>query len=442
MKISVVVTCYNIEAYIGKCLDSLINQTLQDIEFIVVDDGSTDKTADIINEFKKKDKRIKTIIFKKNTVGGVGSAANAGLEASTGEYIAFADGDDWYEEDMYQTLYSTAKKTKADLVISNYTVFDQNSNCCINPSDFHKWKDNWTSNRAFKGLYIKKHLLKMNPVPWRKLYKRSLLEDYNIRFPIGDFFYEDNPFHWKCIINSNKFAFVNKILCYHRVNRQGQTMSATDQSLLTMYQHHDTIFNWLKDIKQYDIYLEELIEWLIANTEWISNNISEKYYGLLFEAVRNSILKHNKREIVQILNNHMLSYRGRFLVNTAISNKTKLFINAINFNFKGMRLKKAIQAYKEKGFFGLIKLHVDFIIYRYSFFKNIKIPFVTDSKRKTLKKEVQLLAKDIDEIKRNVDLMQASLLFLLLDSSVQAQSKMILDESVVFSNNENRKTNS
>ena len=100
--VSVLIPVYNTEAYLRKCLDSITNQTLQDLEIICVDDGSTDGSADILREYRRRDSRIR-IVTKRN--GGLPSARNAGLDAASGEYVGFVDSDDWIEPDMFRRLY-------------------------------------------------------------------------------------------------------------------------------------------------------------------------------------------------------------------------------------------------------------------------------------------------------------------------------------------------
>ena len=111
-KVSVIVPAYNVESFIEKCLTTLVLQTLKDIEIIVINDGATDSTPEIISEFAAIDSRIK-VINKQN--GGLSSARNAGLEVARGEYIGFVDSDDWVDEDFYEKLYTTAKNRQCDI---------------------------------------------------------------------------------------------------------------------------------------------------------------------------------------------------------------------------------------------------------------------------------------------------------------------------------------
>ena len=116
-KVSIVVPIYNVEKYLEQCIDSIINQTLKDIEIILVDDGSPDNCPQICDDYAKKDSRIK-VVHKKN--GGLSSARNAGIEVATGDYIGFVDSDDYIELDMYEKMYSIAIENNVDFVMSDY----------------------------------------------------------------------------------------------------------------------------------------------------------------------------------------------------------------------------------------------------------------------------------------------------------------------------------
>lgn len=116
-KVSIVVPIYNVEKYLSKCIDSLINQTLKDIEIILVDDGSPDSSGKIADDYKNKDSRIK-VIHQKNA--GLGPARNSGMKAATGEYIGFVDSDDWVTKEMFERLYQCAVTNAADIVVSGH----------------------------------------------------------------------------------------------------------------------------------------------------------------------------------------------------------------------------------------------------------------------------------------------------------------------------------
>ena len=120
-KVSIIVPVYKVEKYLRKCIDSIINQTLKDIEIILVDDGSPDNCGKICDEYAAKDTRIK-VIHKEN--GGLSSARNAGMEVAEGEYIGFVDSDDWIESDMYMgTSKNTSRASRASNLSLIYSLF-------------------------------------------------------------------------------------------------------------------------------------------------------------------------------------------------------------------------------------------------------------------------------------------------------------------------------
>lgn len=116
-KVSVIIPIYKVEKYLSRCLDSVVNQTLDDIEIVLVDDGSPDSCPEICDRYAKKDSRIK-VIHKKNE--GLGYARNSGMLIATGEYIAFLDSDDYVSKDMYEKVYSELKRTDADCCVTGY----------------------------------------------------------------------------------------------------------------------------------------------------------------------------------------------------------------------------------------------------------------------------------------------------------------------------------
>jgi glycosyltransferase involved in cell wall biosynthesis len=115
--VSVLVPCYNVEKYIRQCLDSVVGQTLTDLEIICLNDGSTDGTLAILQEYAAKDSRV-SIIDKPNS--GYGDSLNKGLEAATGEYVGLVESDDWADANMFESLYKAAKEHNADMVKSNF----------------------------------------------------------------------------------------------------------------------------------------------------------------------------------------------------------------------------------------------------------------------------------------------------------------------------------
>ncbi|RNI21592.1 glycosyltransferase family 2 protein [Flexivirga caeni] len=282
---SIIVTSYNIEPYIEECLESVAAQSLQDIEVLVVDDGSSDGTPDKIREFASRDSRFVPVLLGENSPGGVATAANAGLERATGRWVGFVDGDDFVERDMFERLVQAAESEGAELAMCKYAEVDDASGQRSEPADAHRWA---ALDRASYDLdpTTRQQFLRFIAVPWRKLYRRTLLEQNAIRFPVGDYFYEDNPFHWFALVSARSIAVVPTVLAYHRVARAGQTMSTADERLFRIFAHHDTIHDWLAARNVLEIYQTTLLTWVISQLEWISRRTPEPLRPALYDTVR------------------------------------------------------------------------------------------------------------------------------------------------------------
>jgi glycosyltransferase involved in cell wall biosynthesis len=280
--ISIIVTAYNIEDYIEQCLDSVAAQTLGDIEVLVVDDGSTDSTPQKIVEFCAADPRFLPVLLPDNSPGGVATAANAGIDRATAPWVGFVDGDDYVEPTMFERLLSAAAKCDADLAMCDYQEVVDGSGERRDPADAHRWAELAASCYQL-DVQARKLFLRFIAVPWRKLYRRSLLEDNAIRFPVSDGFYEDNPFHWFAVISARSMAVVPEVLCYHRVSRSGQTMAAADERLFQIFSHHDTIHAWLVGRRLLEVYETSLIGWVISQMEWIAQRTPPSLRRKLFD---------------------------------------------------------------------------------------------------------------------------------------------------------------
>lgn len=290
-RLSVIVTCYNVQDYIEQCLDTVCGQTLEDIEIIVVDDGSTDSTPSVIKDYADRDARIVPVLFEQNTPGGVATAANAGLDRATAPYVGFMDGDDYCEPTMFSTLLAAAERYDSDLAMCRYMLVDEETGELAEPADEYRWID---IDRPVYELDVheRQRFLQFIAVPWRKIYRRRLLEDEGIRFPVGDYFYEDNPFHWFAILAARSIAVVPEVLCYHRVARLGQTMSTVDQRLLRMFMHHDTIQQRFAGHPYASEYEVSLLNWVVSQMEWIAPRTPTELRPELFRALRHIVTRY------------------------------------------------------------------------------------------------------------------------------------------------------
>jgi len=208
-KISVIVPVYNVEQYLERCAESIINQTYKNVEIILVDDGSTDNSGKLCDELAKKDERIK-VIHKEN--GGVSEARNIGIDSATGEYVIFIDSDDYINEEMLSELYSQIKKENADVSVCGVMNVYENNHT---PQARNINEYLILNNEEFLREY-----LKGERVPggiWNKLIKASIAK--TIKFPVGRI-YEDAYYHYELIKLAKRYVVTTKPL-YNYYHREG-----------------------------------------------------------------------------------------------------------------------------------------------------------------------------------------------------------------------------
>ncbi len=238
-KVSVIVPVYNVENYIEKCLESLVNQTLQEIEIIVVNDGSTDGSQTIINKYTDKYENKVKCYTKEN--GGLSDARNYGLKYATGEYIAFLDSDDYVDVTLYEKMYKKAIEEKCDYVECDFI-----------------WKYNNREKKDIGYRYINKHemLSTARVVAWNKLIKRELINQKQIQFPKG-MRYEDVEFFYKLLPYINGFGFVNECLIYY-VQRGNSIVNTQNERTSEIFRVLENVINYYKEKGLYNEYETEL----------------------------------------------------------------------------------------------------------------------------------------------------------------------------------------
>lgn len=202
-KISIIVPVYNVEKYLDRCINSILKQTYQNLEIILVDDGSNDNSGNMCDKYAQKDSRIR-VIHKEN--GGLSDARNKGIEIATGEYIGFVDSDDYIADNMYEYLKEIMDNNDADISICGYTKFSEKDNI-IESKDYKEYV--YTTKEAIREL-IKQE--KFQDYAWNKLYKSKLFSE--ILYPFGRKM-EDIGTTYKLFDASKKIVFCNKTLYYY-----------------------------------------------------------------------------------------------------------------------------------------------------------------------------------------------------------------------------------
>lgn len=254
-KISVIIPVYDTERYLVECIESVINQTLQDLEIILVDDGSPDNAPVLCDEFAKQDRRIK-VVHKKNE--GLGFARNSGLDEATGEFVSFIDSDDFISHDMMEKLYLTAKKYDADEVRSG-TVFYNNGKKTL--------RREVEEDKVFKGAeQVKSFVLDLiGPLPeeprdvkymmsvWLSIHKRSVIEKYRVRFSCERLtLSEDLIFYLDLLPKMNCIVCVPDCFYHYRMNPNSLTHTFSMKKYMMNYTFFNIIQQRLNLIYQSD----------------------------------------------------------------------------------------------------------------------------------------------------------------------------------------------
>ena len=238
-KVSVIVPIYNVEKYLEKCINSLLSQTLEDIQIILVNDGSKDNSGNIAREYEKNNKN--RIIYVEKENGGLSDARNHGLKYATGDFIAFLDSDDYIEKNAYEEMYNKAIEENADYVECDFIWEFPNK---IRVDKQYPYKN-------------KKEMLSfVRVVAWNKLIKRQLITDNNLEFPKG-LRYEDVEFTYKLIPFVNKFAYVDKPFI-HYVQREGSIATVQNERTAEIFTVLDNVIEFYKKNNIYEEYGDEL----------------------------------------------------------------------------------------------------------------------------------------------------------------------------------------
>ena len=282
IKVTVIVPVYNVEKYIDKCLDSLVKQTLKEIEIIVVNDGSLDNSQKIIDRYVKKyPDKVKSFI-KEN--GGQGSARNLGIKKARGEYISFVDSDDWLDLNALEEMYNCAKKKKSDIVIcdmvdhyKNYTIYH---NCTKYNSVFQ-----------------------VTPSACNKIFRKEIIKNFKF---LSKLWYEDFDFTTKVLFNTDKISNISKGFYHCNCGHESTMNNNNSKKNLDIIVIIDDIIKYLKENNKYD---ENIVSYLIFDHVLITtiNRVAIQKNSDKKEVI-NELLKYCKNKIGNYKN--MKFYNG------------------------------------------------------------------------------------------------------------------------------------
>lgn len=292
IKVSIIMPVYKVEEYVGKAIESIQAQTLKEWEFLIVDDGTPDRSGEICDEYAAKDKRIR-VIHKEN--GGAPSARNMAIDIAKGEYMYFLDSDDWAENTMLEDMYVLAKRDNAQLVVAGFYI------------DTYYQKDKYLTDvyAVEDAVYPDKKTFRKNAyklfdknllyTPWNKLYEAKYIRENNLKFPTT--FWDDFPFNVSIVRNVERVTVTSRKY-YHFL--RARTESETAAYRPGMYEKREEEHGWMLDLYR---------EWHVgdpASTEMIARRYIERFVGCV-ENITNPkctmTAREKKQEIKMMLAN-------------------------------------------------------------------------------------------------------------------------------------------
>lgn len=272
-EVSIIVPVFQVEKYIAQCIESVLNQTFQDFELILIDDGSKDKSGMICDSYAAKDNRIH-VIHTENK--GAAAARNAGLERASGRFITFLDGNDFLAENMIERLHEVIVHSEYEMVVCDFlNIFpDENKNFALHLQEME------ISGREVLAHWKIQKNYGVWTVVWNKIYKRDILE--NLRFPEGKYF-EDEFFSDQLYLRCNSIRVIPDVLCLHRVLETSTMNTHKTRNYLDLI---DVFKTRIELYLEQELPVDEIYKILICMLEPYTKCVSEHFCGEDRERIR------------------------------------------------------------------------------------------------------------------------------------------------------------
>lgn len=326
IKISVLVPIFNVEKYLAHCLDSLLHQTLKEIEIICINDGSTDASLDIIKSYAKKDKRV-VLLNKENT--GYGDSMNRGLSLARGKYIAVLESDDFAELNLLEILYSTAEKYSLDVAKGNYNLYWSDKRCQKN-----KWKKEIIDANIIGKVINPRNYTEICLIPpsiWSGIYKRNFLLHNEISFLASPgASYQDTGFAFKVWSTANRVMLIDYAGINYRQDNMSSSMNTVSKyKVFCLDDEYISVIDYLKRKNVFDIFYRALYRYILGTIAWNIGRMPKTYLTEYMERER-SIFRDaffNKSNILM----YDKASLGNKLVWYAIRNKSMFLLDIYRF---------------------------------------------------------------------------------------------------------------
>lgn len=282
-KVSVIIPVYNTEKYLKECLDSIVNQSLEDIEIICIDDGSTDNSLEILREYAENDSRFKIFSQENN---GQGSARNYGLDVAKGEYIYFMDSDDFIELNTLSDCYNEANKNNLDFLMFQLINYDESKKSLYHDNDYDMPNvGDLVADNVFSYADLNHLIFQVAVSPVNKLYSKKFLDDINVRFP-EDVIFEDNVFFWNVFLNAKRIKFLKHHYYIRRRHSSSTTGNAGIRFVDTL-EIHNRIFIIFKKFNIFDEFKKYLFNKKVVLANVRFNQVNDEVKSVFFNEMKN-----------------------------------------------------------------------------------------------------------------------------------------------------------
>jgi len=287
--ISIIVPIYNVEKYLSKCIDGILNQTYKNLEIILVDDGSPDDCGRICDEYSLQDKRIK-VIHKSN--GGLSDARNVAIDLMNGEYVTFIDSDDFVSSDYVETLYNLIEKSKCEISVSQFIPYSVGKLI-----EILQPKEKTTILNVDDAVRIMFYQEYFDTSAWGKMYERNLFSS-GVRYP-KEALFEDLPTTYLLFLKANNIAVTNRITYYYLMREEGIQWSKFNPQKMDVIKHG-----------------EEMRKYLFSNKPHLVTALNcrllSAYFNILMQTESNSPYESELwNEIIKLRRNVLFDYKGR-----------------------------------------------------------------------------------------------------------------------------------
>lgn len=355
VKVSVIIPVYNVENYLEECMDSIVNQTLTDIEIICINDGSSDNSLDILNKYAEKDNRI-TVHSQSNK--GHAIATNRGMDLATGDFLFFMDSDDILDLKALELTYDAAIEKDVDFVLFkslNYDdandryyeteVFSMNKIAAVVGENIFNYKD---IGELMFGAIV---------TPWSKLYKRDFVIKNNLRFPDGLIF-EDNVFFYESLLKANRIYFLKEFLFIRRWYDSSST-TAGDSRFLDSITISNLIIDVFKQQGEFDNYKSNLYNNKISIVFMRYNTIREEFKELFFQEMKKDFTRLLDEKYYSSFINSLTDYNHKIFEHVILAqNSIEIDLIRRMYHDKLNNYKQVEIASNHK----FVKRHVDYYI--------------------------------------------------------------------------------